>query len=67
MKAVTIFQPSYPTLKNITAVRLSNPILSDRSVYVAAVEADVKLSNTIFVSYFFVRGIESVQGTIDVF
>lgn len=65
MKAVTIFQLSHPTIKNITALQLSNRILPDRSVYVASVEADVKLSNTIFVSAFFffflVRGVESVQ------
>jgi hypothetical protein len=67
MKAVTILQPPYPTVKNITALKLSNRILPDRNFYEAAVEADVKLSNKIFVSDFFVREVESVQGTINVF
>lgn len=67
MRAVTNFQPSHPTVKSITALKLSYRFLSDKSDYEPAVGADVKLSNKTFVSDFFVRGVESVQGTINVF
>ena len=61
MKAVTIFQPSLPTIKNIIALQFSTRILPDRIVYIVAVEADVKLSNNIFVSDFFFFLLEELR------